>query len=70
MELSSNVTVLSVTTEETTAEENATQASLLITLLAPEGGSQELTEELDELVSETAQEVGLVISEPPMRFGE
>ena len=70
MELSSNVTVLSVTTEETPAEENATQASLLITLLAPEGGSQELTEELDELVNETAQEVGLVISEPPMRFGE
>ena len=66
VQLDDNATIFSVTATEMSASD----ASILITLLATEGGSQELTDELSARVNTTAQETGLEVTQPPIRFGE
>lgn len=66
VQLHENATILSVTATVI----SGSSASILITLITTEGGSEELTMALFVRVNITAQEIGLIISQPPMRFGE
>ena len=66
VQVNEDTTVFSVEESERTGSE----ASLLITLLANEGGSQQLTQQLSQLANTTALNAGLTVSQPPVRFGE
>lgn len=68
VQLNDNATIISVAVAKECDFNDST--CLLITLRATEGGSEELTQELFERVNITAQEVGLLVSQPPIRFGE
>lgn len=67
MEVAGNATILSV--EETDVDANG-NILVLITLLAPQGGSRELTEQVFSRFNATAVELGIDILEPVVRFGE
>lgn len=69
VQLNENATILSVTATDVNINANNTGTSLLITLLATEGGSEELTQELGALVNTTAKEIGLRVILLPVRFG-
>ena len=67
--MDNNSTILSVT--NTSAVVAGEDTPILITLLAGNGGSAELTARLSMRMTITASEVdGIELAEPPIRFGK
>lgn len=65
--MAANTTILSI---EQTGMDSSGDIFLLITLLTPAGGSEELTEQLFSRFNTTAEELGVTVVQPILRFGE
>lgn len=66
MEVADNTTILSV--EQTGIVAN--RSIVLLTVLTPTGGSEELTEQVFSRLNKTAGELGIEVFGPVVRFGE
>ena len=64
------MTIYSVTRANSSSISNVNEIPLLITVLTPQGGNQELTELLSERLNRTIQEIDGVEFEGVQRFGE